>query len=76
MTNTPDILKKIITRKEEEVAECKALALETAAYLKQVTEDLGINFIYKSSYDKANRTSTSSFRGLGIVEGGRRGCRV
>jgi 3-deoxy-D-manno-octulosonic acid (KDO) 8-phosphate synthase len=44
------------------VIESEALALETAAYLKQVTEDLGINFIYKSSYDKANRTSTSSFR--------------
>jgi 2-dehydro-3-deoxyphosphooctonate aldolase (KDO 8-P synthase) len=42
------------------VIESEALALETAAYLKQVTEDLGINFIYKSSYDKANRTSTSS----------------
>ncbi|VVM22639.1 2-Keto-3-deoxy-D-manno-octulosonate-8-phosphate synthase (EC [uncultured Gammaproteobacteria bacterium] len=51
------------------VIESEALALETAAYLKQVTEDLGINFIYKSSYDKANRTSTSSFRGLGIEEG-------
>jgi 3-deoxy-D-arabino-heptulosonate 7-phosphate (DAHP) synthase len=102
MTNTPDILKKIITRKEAEVAECKknisekqmldaaynfevginqpffliagpcvieseTLALETATYLQQVTEDLGINFIYKSSYDKANRTSTSSFRGLGLA---------
>jgi 2-dehydro-3-deoxyphosphooctonate aldolase (KDO 8-P synthase) len=43
--------------------------LETATYLQQVTEDLGINFIYKSSYDKANRTSTSSFRGLGVEEG-------
>ena len=35
------------------VIESEALALETAAYLKKVTEDLGINFIYKSSYDKA-----------------------
>ena len=51
------------------VIESEALALETAAYLKKVTEDLGINFIYKSSYDKANRSSTSSFRGLGIEEG-------
>ncbi|SSC08102.1 3-deoxy-8-phosphooctulonate synthase [bacterium endosymbiont of Bathymodiolus sp. 5 South] len=51
------------------VIESETLALETAAYLQQVTEDLGINFIYKSSYDKANRTSTSSFRGLGIEEG-------
>ena len=55
------------------VIESEALALETAAYLKKVTEDLGINFIYKSSYDKANRTSTSSFRGLGIEEGLRAG---
>ncbi|CAB5494659.1 2-Keto-3-deoxy-D-manno-octulosonate-8-phosphate synthase (EC 2.5.1.55) [uncultured Gammaproteobacteria bacterium] len=51
------------------VIESEALALETATYLKKITEELGINFIYKSSYDKANRTSTSSFRGLGIEEG-------
>jgi len=51
------------------VIESEALAMETAAYLKKVTDDLGVNFIYKSSYDKANRTSTSSFRGLGIEEG-------
>lgn len=51
------------------VIESETLALETATYLKKITEELGINFIYKSSYDKANRTSTSSFRGLGIEEG-------
>ncbi len=51
------------------VIESETLALETAAYLKKVTQDLGINFIYKSSYDKANRSSTGSFRGLGIEEG-------
>ncbi len=51
------------------VIESEALAMETAAYLKQVTDELSINFIYKSSYDKANRTSTNSFRGLGIEEG-------
>ncbi|SMN00445.1 2-Keto-3-deoxy-D-manno-octulosonate-8-phosphate synthase [uncultured Candidatus Thioglobus sp.] len=51
------------------VIESEALALETAAYLKKVTDELGINFIYKSSYDKANRSSTSSFRGLGVEEG-------
>lgn len=51
------------------VIESEALALETATYLKKVTQDLGINFIYKSSYDKANRTSVSSFRGLGVAEG-------
>ncbi len=51
------------------VIESESLAMETASYLKKVTEGLGINFIYKSSYDKANRTSTGSFRGLGIDEG-------
>lgn len=51
------------------VIESESLAMETASYLKKVTENLGINFIYKSSYDKANRTSTGSFRGLGIDEG-------
>lgn len=51
------------------VIESEALAMETAAYLKQITDELGINFIYKSSYDKANRTSTRSFRGLGVEEG-------
>jgi 2-dehydro-3-deoxyphosphooctonate aldolase (KDO 8-P synthase) len=51
------------------VIESEKLALSTAEYLKKVTDLLGINFIYKSSYDKANRSSTSSFRGLGIEEG-------
>ena len=40
--------------------------METAGYLKKVCEELNINFIYKSSFDKANRTSADSFRGLGI----------
>lgn len=51
------------------VIESEALAMETAIYLAQVTYDLGINFIYKSSYDKANRTSANSFRGLGLEQG-------
>jgi len=51
------------------VIESESLAMETSSYLKQVTSELGINFIYKSSYDKANRTSANSFRGLGINEG-------
>ncbi|KAA0437221.1 MAG: 3-deoxy-8-phosphooctulonate synthase, partial [Candidatus Thioglobus sp.] len=51
------------------VIESESLALETAAYLQKITDELGINFIYKSSYDKANRTSSDSFRGLGIDEG-------
>ncbi len=49
--------------------ESEALALETAAILKEMTDDLGIPFIYKSSFDKANRSSTHSFRGPGIEEG-------
>ena len=51
------------------VVESEKLAMESASALKEVTSDLGINFIYKSSYDKANRTSADSFRGLGISEG-------
>lgn len=43
--------------------------MESAAELKAITEKLGVPFIYKSSYDKANRTSKDSFRGLGMAEG-------
>jgi len=51
------------------VIESEAMALQTAARLKDITARLGVPFIYKSSYDKANRTSGSSFRGFGIDEG-------
>lgn len=51
------------------VIESEALALETAAQLKEITSRLGIPFIYKSSFDKANRTSANSFRGPGLSEG-------
>lgn len=51
------------------VIESEALALETAAQLKEITGRLGIPFIYKSSFDKANRTSASSYRGPGLSEG-------
>ncbi len=51
------------------VIESEALALETAEQLKMMTEALGIPFIYKSSFDKANRSSTGSFRGLGMDKG-------
>ena len=51
------------------VIESETLALETATYLKTVCSDLGIPFIYKSSFDKANRSSHESFRGPGIEEG-------
>ena len=49
--------------------ESEQLALDTAGQLKEITERLGIPFIYKSSFDKANRSSKSSFRGPGIEEG-------
>jgi 2-dehydro-3-deoxyphosphooctonate aldolase (KDO 8-P synthase) len=51
------------------VIESETLALETAGQLKAIAARLGIPFIYKSSFDKANRTSTQSFRGPGIDEG-------
>lgn len=51
------------------VVESESLAIETAGYLKEMTQRLNIHFIYKSSYDKANRSALSSFRGLGIEEG-------
>ncbi len=51
------------------VIESEQLALDTAGQLKEITDKLGIPFIYKSSFDKANRSSTSSFRGLGIEQG-------
>ena len=51
------------------VIESEALALETAGQLKQLTGELGIPFIYKSSFDKANRSSGDSFRGPGLEQG-------
>lgn len=51
------------------VIESEALALETASTLKAITARLGINFIYKSSFDKANRSSKDSYRGPGIEAG-------
>jgi len=49
--------------------ESEQLALDTAAQLRTITDRLGINFIYKSSFDKANRSSIDSFRGPGMQEG-------
>ena len=49
--------------------ESEQLALDTAIRLKEITERLGIPFIYKSSFDKANRSSIDSFRGPGMEEG-------
>ena len=51
------------------VIESESLAMETAEYLKAVCGRLNIHFIYKSSFDKANRSSHENFRGLGIDEG-------
>ncbi len=51
------------------VIESEAMALSTAETLKAIGERLGILLIYKSSFDKANRTSGSSFRGPGLDEG-------
>ena len=51
------------------VVESEALALDTAGQLKEITQGLGIPFIYKSSYDKANRSSAKSYRGLGMEQG-------
>ncbi len=51
------------------VIESEQLALDTAGQLKEITSRLQIPFIYKSSFDKANRSSSKSFRGLGIDAG-------
>ncbi|EKD74790.1 MAG: hypothetical protein ACD_44C00331G0003 [uncultured bacterium] len=51
------------------VIEGEALAIETAGKLKEICLRLNIPFIYKSSFDKANRSSIKSFRGLGLEEG-------
>ncbi len=51
------------------VVESRQMAIDTAGRLKEITAALGMPFIYKSSYDKANRSSGKSFRGLGMDEG-------
>jgi 2-dehydro-3-deoxyphosphooctonate aldolase (KDO 8-P synthase) len=51
------------------VIESEAFALDTAARLRAIAERLGVLLIYKSSFDKANRSSGASFRGPGIEEG-------
>src|SRR5436309_7887328 len=51
------------------VIESEQMALDTAGELKAITGELGIPFIYKSSFDKANRSSGKSFRGLGMEKG-------
>jgi len=51
------------------VIESRQMAFDTAGRLKEITAALGIPFIYKSSFDKANRSSGTSFRGLGMEKG-------
>lgn len=51
------------------VIESREFAIETAGQLKEIAMRVGIPFIYKSSYDKANRSSTKTFRGFGMDEG-------
>lgn len=51
------------------VIESEQMAMDTAGQLKEITSTLGIPFIYKSSFDKANRSSGTSFRGLGMEKG-------
>lgn len=50
------------------VVESEALAMESASALKAMTDELGIAYIYKSSFDKANRSSHQNFRGVGFTE--------
>jgi 2-dehydro-3-deoxyphosphooctonate aldolase (KDO 8-P synthase) len=51
------------------VIESEGMAIDTAGYLRDLTDRLDIPFIYKSSFDKANRSSVQSFRGPGMAEG-------
>jgi 2-dehydro-3-deoxyphosphooctonate aldolase (KDO 8-P synthase) len=51
------------------MAESLEICMETALFLKEVTEGLDVNFVFKSSFDKANRSSASTFRGLGLEKG-------
>lgn len=49
--------------------ESKDILFSAAEALKKITEEIGVNFVFKCSYDKANRTSLTSYRGLGIEKG-------
>ena len=51
------------------VIESEQMALDTAGYLKELTTQLNVPFIYKSSFDKANRSSHESYRGPGVEQG-------
>ncbi len=51
------------------VLESEEIARKTAGYVKEIAERLGFSYVFKASFDKANRTSLSSFRGPGLQEG-------
>ncbi len=51
------------------VIESEQMTIDTAGYLKELTDTLGIPFVYKSSFDKANRSSHESYRGPGLEKG-------
>ena len=51
------------------VVESEQMAIDTAGTLKEICGGLGVALIYKSSFDKANRSSSGSFRGPGMEEG-------
>ncbi|HEY7379300.1 MAG TPA: 3-deoxy-8-phosphooctulonate synthase, partial [Steroidobacteraceae bacterium] len=51
------------------VVESETLVIDTAGRLREITRRLGVPFIFKSSFDKANRSSGASFRGPGMEEG-------
>ena len=51
------------------VIESEQLTLDIASKMKEITDKLGIPYVFKASYDKANRSSDTSFRGLGMTNG-------
>jgi 2-dehydro-3-deoxyphosphooctonate aldolase (KDO 8-P synthase) len=51
------------------VIENRSLVIKTAKFIKDLSQKIGIDIIFKSSFDKANRTSIDSFRGVGIKSG-------
>ena len=51
------------------VIESESMTIDVAGQLKEMTDQLGIPFIFKSSFDKANRSSNKTFRGFGVAEG-------
>lgn len=67
ITNKPD--QKLICMMGLNVLEDEGLALEVGTHLKKITDDLGLPYIFKASFDKANRSSIKSYRGPGIDDG-------